>query len=307
MVALVSGSGERLSSRCVTEGLYDAGVTRPLLILVVFIWFSGFNGFNGFNGFLSAQSDLDDFMSRVLARRDENWKKLQQFILEERETLQVTGPGGVPLHGTRHEYRWFPQDGMFVRSPLRVDGVDVAESERAREEAEWRRREERRRGLEPRFVSSAYFLRFRFDPGQYALAGREQLDGHDVLRIEYYPTRMFHEGRLRPDRRVRERDARVQEKLNKSSLVTLWIDPTAHQILQYEMRNVDMEFLPGRFLARVDSMRATMRMGQAFEGVWLPKAIAIRIDGATAAGPVNAKYDIEYYDYRLAEVTAKIK
>ena len=30
-------------------------------------------------------SDLDEFMSRVLARRDENWKKLQQYILNERE------------------------------------------------------------------------------------------------------------------------------------------------------------------------------------------------------------------------------
>jgi tagatose-1,6-bisphosphate aldolase non-catalytic subunit AgaZ/GatZ len=31
----------------------------------------------------SAQSDLDSFMSQVLARRDENWKKLQQYTLAE--------------------------------------------------------------------------------------------------------------------------------------------------------------------------------------------------------------------------------
>jgi hypothetical protein len=41
---------------------------------------------------VTAQSDLDAFMSRVLARRDENWKKMQQYILDEQERLQVTGP-----------------------------------------------------------------------------------------------------------------------------------------------------------------------------------------------------------------------
>ena len=33
----------------------------------------------------SAQSDLDALMARVLERRDENWKKLQQYTLNERE------------------------------------------------------------------------------------------------------------------------------------------------------------------------------------------------------------------------------
>ena len=34
---------------------------------------------------------------------------------------------------------------------------------------------------------------FKFEPGNYYLAGREQLDGQQVLRIEYYPTRMFND------------------------------------------------------------------------------------------------------------------
>ena len=45
----------------------------------------------------------------------------------------------------------------------------------------------------PRFVSEAYFMEFKFEPGNYYLAGREQLDGQPVLRIEYYPTRMFND------------------------------------------------------------------------------------------------------------------
>ena len=45
----------------------------------------------------------------------------------------------------------------------------------------------------PRFVSEAYFMDFKFEPGNYYLAGREQLEGQQVLRIEYYPTRMFND------------------------------------------------------------------------------------------------------------------
>ncbi|HEY6359648.1 MAG TPA: hypothetical protein VIX63_01020, partial [Vicinamibacterales bacterium] len=230
----------------------------------------------------SAQSDLDRFMERVLARRDDNWKKLQQYVLEERETLRVDGAVGSALYGFAREYSWFLRDGVFVRSPVKADGVTIGEAERRQAENDWVRRQRRRaarrpaRGLEPGFVSSAYFLEFKFDAGQYALAGREQLDGREVLRIEHYPTKLFSEGPTRPNRRLRERDADLQEKMNKVSLVTLWVDPAEHQILQYEFRNIDMDFLPGRAFARVDGLEASMRMGQPFPGVWLPRTIAIR-------------------------------
>ena len=61
-------------------------------------------------------SDLDAFMSRVLQRRDDNWKKLQQYVLEERETVQLIGPGATPLYGVRRESTWFPRDGRFIKS-----------------------------------------------------------------------------------------------------------------------------------------------------------------------------------------------
>ena len=44
---------------------------------------------------------------------------------------------------------------------------------------------------EPRFVSEAYFMDFKFEAGNYYLAGREKLEGQEVLKIEYYPTKMF--------------------------------------------------------------------------------------------------------------------
>jgi hypothetical protein len=264
----------------------------------------------------SAQTDLDAFMAGVLARRDDNWKKQQQYVLNERETLQIDGPAGARLYGFKRDYTWFLRDGVFVRSPVRADGVTIAEDERRREEAEWLRREQRRGerraaqqldGLEPRFVSSAYFLRFKFDPGHYALAGREPLDGREVLRIEYYPTKMFGEGRTRPNRRLREKDEQIDEKMNKVSLVTLWIDPAEHQILKYEFRNIDMDFLPGRSVVRMDGLAASMRMGQPFPNVWLPQTIDISFTATTAAGGVSGRYATEYHDYRLADVKVRVQ
>jgi hypothetical protein len=288
------------------------------------------------------QSDLDAFMSRVLTRRDENWKKLQQYILEEQERLQITGPDGVRIYGFNREYTWFIREGYFVRSPLKFDGVTIGESERRQAERRWiereqsreKRREERARrdpdaanssggevavtpqgvqvdivsgGLEPRFVSAAYFLRFKFDPGHYALAGREAWNGRDVLKIEYYPSKLFTEGRTRPNERVRDRDDEVEQKMNKVSLVTLWIDPKEHQILQYTFDNVGLEFLPGRSIVRVDEMMASMKMTQPFPDVWLPATIEMGFGLSTALGSLQARYNVTYHDYRLAEVTSKIR
>jgi hypothetical protein len=327
----------------------------------------------------SQGTDLDQLMARVLARRDENWKKLQQYVLDERESFTLTGPGGARLFGFRRDYTWFLREGVFIRSPLRADGVTLTEAERRQAEADWlrreRRRSERRQAraaadssvppaspsdpsapessappsnpsapsaapsepsapsapsgapsdasvsaaapadrsvssaalLEPAFVSYAYFLRFKFEPSHYALVGREQLDGRSVLRIEYYPTALFTEGRTRPNRRVRDRDAEIEEKMNKVSLVTLWVDPERHQILQYTFDDIDMDFLPGRSLARVDDMKATMRMGQPFPDVWLPRDIEMQFRMTLAVGPLDARYRVEYHDYRQADVTYKIR
>ena len=50
---------------------------------------------------------------------------------------------------------------------------------------------------QPQFIDSAYFLKFKFEQGKYALVGRETLDGQDLLRIEYYPARLFSNDRDR--------------------------------------------------------------------------------------------------------------
>ena len=301
----------------------------------------------------SAQSDLDALMQRVLARRDENWKKLQQYTLTERETLQITALAVFRLYGFEREYLWFPRAGFFVRSPLKADGVTIGDEARRRAEDRWLRRSQSReqrlaerrakgetadgprdpcgvhtgdectgesppvpgdiaiggdvddivmQSFEPEFIQSANFMRFKFDAGQYALVGREKMLDRDVLKIEYYPT-LLSKGNDKGDQR-REED--FENGMNKTSLVTLWIDPAAQQILRYEFRNVGMDFLPARWLVRFNSMRATMQMREPFPNVWLPESVSMRFRMTLAAGPFEGRYDVKYSNYRLAETSGRV-
>jgi len=254
-----------------------------------------------------AQTDLDDLMARVLAQRDESWKKMQQYVLDELETFQLLGPSRTAIYGFRRDYTWFLRDGIFIRSPLRADGVAIDENERRRAEDDWVKTQREKKETEPGFVSAAYFLKFKFDPGQYALVGHESLDGRDVLRIEYYPTKLFSEGRARPNKKLRRRDEAIDEKMNKSALVTLWVDPAKNQILRYEFDNIDMDFLPGRSIVRFDDLKASMRMGQMFPDVWLPHTIEVRFGATLATGRVDGRYEVDYHDYKLADVRTRVR
>jgi hypothetical protein len=310
---------------------------------------------------LNAQSDLDAFMEKVLARRDDNWKRLQQYVLEEKEGFDLTGPGRFPLWGMRREYNWFIRDGIFVRSPISADGVKLSEADRRKAEDQWLRRQKNRearekrnaereakglpperedRGVvigpngvqtissddqdkgtsitntedmlkqvrEPQFVSSAYFLKFKFETGHYALAGREKIGDIQALKIEYYPQAgLFKEGRSKPDRKVKDEDEKLEEKMNKASMVTLWVDPATHQILQYTFDDIDWDFFPGRSLVRISNVEATMQMGQAFPNIWLPKSIEMQFEMMLAVGAVDATYRVDYQNYKEAAVTYKIK
>jgi hypothetical protein len=307
---------------------------------------------------LSAQNDLDAFMQEVVARRDDNWKKLQQYVLDEREVLDLRGPGNARLWGEEREYTWFIRDGYFIRSPLRFNGVTIGEDERRKAEDQYLRRVQRRdaRGRQagpenadpdstgigaiarpdnndagtaptdvnsviqqvrqPQFVSSAYFLRFKFDAGTYALVGREQFEGQQVLRVEYYPTKLY-QG---PDRqngpagrggRARSPEDQKKEEvfrqvMNKVALVTLWIEPASHQIVKYTFDNINFDFLPGQWLVHVDSAKASMTMSQPFKDVWLPKGIEFAAGATFASGEITFRETVSYHDYREATVTTKV-
>ena len=168
---------------------------------------------------------------------------------------------------------------------------------------------------QPQFIDTAYFLRFKFEPGRYAFVGPEVVDGRRVLRIEYYPERLFdHEqedqGRRRRERRRDEDEdveAATERMMNKVSLVTLWVEPTAHQIVRYTFDNVDMDFLPAAWLLRVTDARASMDMDQPFPDVWLPRQVEMQFGAMLAAGSIHMRYQLEYHDYRVATTSATIR
>ena len=95
-------------------------------------------------GALAAQSDLDAFMQQVLAHRDDDWKKLQQYILDEREQIELRGQNHQPIWGERHEYTWYIRDGFFVRSPVKFNGAEIGEDDRRKYETEFLRRSQER-------------------------------------------------------------------------------------------------------------------------------------------------------------------
>jgi hypothetical protein len=289
-------------------------------------------------------SDLDTFMAQVLARRDDNWKKLQQYILDEQERAELRGPGRMLVWGDKREYVWYLREGYFVRSPVRANGVTIGETDREKYEQDFlkrarerdqRSRENARDGVasppppadvqsliqqtrEPQFVSSAYFLEFKFEAGKYALVGREKLDGRDVLRIEYYPTRLFsEEPKTRAEARSNQATGRkskedaygdeIQRLMNKVSLVTLWVEPAQKQIVKYTFDNIGLDFLPAAWLVRVTDLKANMVMSEAFPGVWLPKQIDMSAAILLAPGPFSMTYDIEYSGYREATTSSKYR
>ena len=180
--------------------------------------------------------------------------------------------------------------------------------------------------VEPRFVSEAYFMDFKFDPGNYYLAGKETLEGKDVLRIEYYPERMFADedddeqqrqdarnrearkgGKPTHGEREREFERTIERRMNKTALVTLWVDPSEHQIVKYTFDNVWMDFLPAAWLVRIDDLRASMTMGQPFPGVWLPREMNIHAGITLANGSYEAGYSRAFSEYREADVKSRIR
>ena len=240
---------------------------------------------------------------------------------------------------------WYPRDGFFVRSPVRFNGVAISESERENgtnrtfcrrtKERDERAKEQGKetegtadaapsdlqsliqQTREPQFVSSAYLLKFKFEGGRYALVGRETIDKQPVLRIEYYPTRLFsddpgHAGRGAREsgggRASRADDAygdEMQRLMNKVSRVTIWVEPNQKQIVKYTFENVGLEFLPASWLVRVTELRANMAMTEAFPGVWLPKRVDVLGSFVLAPGPFSVSYDIQYSGYREAATAGK--
>ena len=157
--------------------------------------------------------------------------------------------------------------------------------------------------LEPEFITDAgYFLEFPFEPGNYYLAGYETIAGREAVKIEYYPTDLFEDG-SEPES---ERERRIAEGFAKTSLVTLWIDPELHEVVRYTFENVGLDFLPGRWLVRVEGWHASIEMAQPIGGVWLPSRMVLTGSATTALGAFEMRLTREYSDYREALTSGRV-
>ena len=298
-------------------------------------------------------NELDRFMEQVLARRDENRIARRQYVFDEMERFTVTGYDGEVYSSFTLEFVWYRRDGVFVRSPVRFNGVDAGEDDWQRYEAEWLEAEaERARDaasgtpcapddtsgsppavdeaavpspspggagepadlsaadLRPRFLAESYWLDFEFEPGNYYFAGRERLAGRDVLRIEYFPERLFQE--RDPDDGDCNRPPisvpGVQEAFNESTLVTLWVDPDEHQIVRFTFDGIGFDFLPLRWLIRLDELSASMTMGRPLDGaVWLPERIEASGVMTMASGSTTVAYSRTFSGYREAQTGARLR
>jgi len=311
-------------------------------------------------------TDLDQFMAKALQRRDVDRQTLSDYVLDEVEVFEVLGPGRVPYARMKREYTWYVRDGIHVRSPLKYDGVPIPEADRRDYEDHWIKSEESRREFrtkrdakreeegkgpalsapsinEPRFVSESYFMDFKFEPGNYYLAGKETVDGQQVLKIDYVPTKLFDDSKdtkeggekkedeetkeqkpkdtkdqkpksakeqekeRRREEKEKQREDEISRKMDKTSQVTLWVDPATHQIVKYTFDNVWMDFLPAGWLVKIDDLKAQMQMGQPFPGVWLPRNMNIHAGLTFALGSMEFQYRREFANYRKADVTSKVR
>ena len=318
-------------------------------------------------------SEIDRLMQRVLARGGENRIARRRYVFNEVERFAVTGPGGQAYRSFVREYVWYERDGVFVRSPVRIDGVAVGEADWRRYEAGWLAAEARRAGeesdaadescgaspaaesagdgadpgaggvstaaapraaesagdgadpgsadavradaspaadLQPRFLSDSYWIDFEFEPGNYYFAGRERLAGRGVLRVEYYPERLFGEG-SRDDAKCGRAAAfavpGAHEALNKTALVTLWIDPQEHRIVRFAFDDAGFDFLPLRWLIRLDDLSASMTMGRPLDDVWLPERIEASGGMTMASGSATVTYSRTFTDWRRARTGGRLR
>src|SRR4029079_799796 len=102
------------------------------------------------------------------------------------------------------------------------------------------------------------------------------------------------------------RDAAFQRLMNKVALVTLWVEPRAHQIVKYTFDNVGFDVLPAQWLVHLSDVKATMTMAQPFPDIWLPSTLQVDLACPRALGQCDVRYGLDYHDYRVPSVTSKV-
>src|SRR5437867_2152768 len=246
------------------------------------------------------EGDLDAFMANVMLKRRINWDHLHGYVFNERESLEIKGVKLPPMANFRREYVWVVRDGYLVRSPVRVNGVKVSQKEQADAEEQWLRGKKDKRN---ETLGRDMFFHFRFEPGSYLYAGRQVFEGRELVAIEYYPNKRRNEGQEQKNKKEDE----YERMFKKTILVTMLIEPKEYQIVRITFDNVGLEFLPFRWLVRLEELRATMTMHKPLGDVWLPRLIVAAGSIDTAGPSLSVKYTREFYDYGKTDVKVKLR
>ncbi|MDA2936776.1 hypothetical protein MYX75_00730 [Acidobacteria bacterium AH-259-A15] len=242
-----------------------------------------------------AEADIDSFMKEVLEKRSTNWEALQTYVFREDETLDLKGLDIPSLESFRREYVWFYRDGYLIRSLVRVNDVKVSGREQAKSEARWKRK----KGKGEESLRSKSFFDFKFEPGNYFFAGREEFQDREVVVVEYYPEKLFDD--------EDEKNDPYEKAFKKTTLVRMWILPENHQLVKITFENVGLEFLPYRWLVRFDELQAGMTMDTPFEGIWLPTSIWASGSVSTALNTISIRYSRGFSDYKEADVKVRLR
>jgi len=262
-------------------------------------------------------SDLDALMAKVLEKREIDWDRLHNYVFREKEEIELRGFGSAPMESWRREYLWLVRDGYLVRSPVKANGVSLSAEEQAKAEREWveSQKNKKRNSLE-----REAFFGFKFQPGRYLLAGKKKVDGRELLVVEYYPKlgdldddedgkseKDGEQKKQQPTRSSKEEETEdyYERMFEKTLVVTMLVLPGENQIVQMGFDNIRLDFLPARWLVRVDDLKADLTMHKPFENVWLPQAIHASGGVTTANGSLTIRYLREFYDYKKTDVKVR--
>ena len=166
---------------------------------------------------------------------------------------------------------------------------------------------------QPQFISTAYFLRSSSNRGntRWSAASNSTAAGAADRVLPDAPVLRLADTAARPKDpakppRDRRQDLEVERLLNKNSLVTLWVEPGAKQIVKFVFDNVQTDFLPISWLFRLDDLKASMTMIQPFKDVWLPRDVDLLLSAMLAVGTFDMHYHLDYVDYKEATTSGRI-
>ena len=246
--------------------------------------------------------DLDELMAKVWQNCKSDLDNLRGHVFKEREVVDdFRADLGNKSH-IEYEYAWVVKDGVLVPRTVRINGRDISEDEEknllsARKGSLVRRddgtidagawiylRQNHRQGetwetildffddLSHRYVKLRFFPRFIYKAGQFTFAGRQKLEGYDVIEVKYHV------------------EVEYVDHQKGSELVRMFIIPD-----QFRLVKIIIE------AKRWWDYSCTMVMNKLEGDAWVPRSFYL--DGTGPNGSLRKSN--EFHSFRKIDVKAK--